>query len=275
MAFLDGIVHRLTADNLRRQRGNKDFVRAVQELSTLSVVKWEDDFIGDTLHSGYTLNTDGGTSLTIATATADGAATMVTAATTEKETDMSLNLEWAADQQCVMAALISVNSIADVKFEVGFTDVIVGTDLGAVNVLATPNYNAADAAVWVFDTDDTGNVALQGVGVDTGTGATKYEPANVGNADADAAPNANITMLLMVALNDSGDARYLYGDMSSNGTTDKNRMLKITQDSGWIEDSITPTVALTPYVFIQARTGTAKTLTLDYFGAWQYRYNAD
>jgi hypothetical protein len=61
----------------------------------------------------------------------------------------------------------------------------------------------------------------------------------------------------------------MVGGDSSEG--DWTKRLTMTYDSGWIADAITSTVALTPHIFVQNRTGSSRTLTVDALWAWQYR----
>ena len=59
------------------------------------------------------------------------------------------------DHGAVIVACLTVDIITGVKIEMGFTDV--ATDPGAVNVRATPTFNATDCALWCFDDNDNGN----------------------------------------------------------------------------------------------------------------------
>lgn len=181
----------------------------------------------------------------------------------------SLGLQYYGEHGAVFAAILSINTITTSKIEMGFTDVTAGTDAGAVNVLATPTFNATDWAGWVRDTDDT--ALWQATGVINGVAATKVEPTNLGDRGQDAIPTADVRELLIVALSD-GAARFYRGDMD-DGTTNMARALTVTYDSGWQPSFLTNTVALTPWLFVQSRAGSAsRTLTIDYWGTWQYRF---
>jgi len=275
--MLTPIIHRRTKDSLIRQRGNSREIQRHLELISDDIVKWEDDFLGDTLHSGYQAANNGTAAANIAisaptSAVADGQATLVSGTDDDGYSGASLGLHYYGSRHAVTSAILKVSAITTVKFEFGFTDVTAGTDAGATNVLATPTFNATDFAGWVFDTDDT--TGLQAVGVKNGTAATKVEPSSINGNDGDATPNADEWLYLAVALRGT-DARF-YAGLMHDGSNDNAKRLTITYDSDWKSGFITSTVALTPWVFVQSRAGAAsRTLTLDKWTAYQYRYTAD
>ena len=279
IANLPILKHR-TRDSLLSQRNNMDFVRQYLDLLSFDMVHWEDDFLGDTLHSGYQLAGEG-TSLAMSaptSATRNGYATMITGGTDNYAEIASLGLEWYAEQNCTFFALVAVNTITTVKIEVGFCDQTAATGGAASNntgaiaeVLATPDSTATDGACWVFDTDDTTSWQLFTVKNDATP--QKTEPSYIGNFDGDAAPQAGIFELLGVSLAGT-NARFYRGSMVGGDSTegDWTKRLTMTYDSGWIADAITSTVARTPHLFVQARVGSAsRTLTVDALWAWQYR----
>ena len=79
---------------------------------------------------------------------------------------------FAGDERPMFAARIKVNVATVGKLEVGFTDSL--ADVGAVNDLGAETARATDAAVFVWDADDTANI--QCFGVKTNNTATKGEP---------------------------------------------------------------------------------------------------
>lgn len=273
------LVHR-TRDALIRQKGNADFVRQYLDLLSLDMVSWDDDFLGDIIATQYTTNSNAGTALALSAGAKNGAATMVTAGTNNDDAVATLGLHYYGTHNAIMYAIVHLSSIAAVKCEVGFKDNITsanGADASAaavVSVLATPDSTAVDGACWVFDTDDTGS--WQAFGVKNNGTPSKVEPTYLGNFDGDAAPNASVYELLLVALQGSS-ARFYRGSMSGKDSSegDFTKRLTITYDSGWQADYITSTADVTPYVLLQTRTAGAKTMTVDRFGAYQYRHSSE
>ena len=155
-----------------------------------------------------------------------------------------------------MAVRLKLNNAATVKCEVGFTDVVSGTDAGVVNVLATPTVRAADAVVWAADTDDT--AYWQALGVDSGTITTKIEPSLA----IDATYNTFMVQL----------QRY---DSSSNIAAAQFRRADanghVTYTSDWMTAAVTSNVLLTPWVYVQNRTTSNRTCTIDFIHVWQRR----
>ena len=282
MPILQSPLVRRARDALERQQGNPLVTKQFLELLTPDVVEWKDDFLGDTLHGGYqTAVGTGATALAQTNPTSEarfGLATMVTPGTDNIPSVMSLGLHYRPDNYCVMLAGVSLSAITSVKLEVGFSDITATADdadgnSGAVAlVLATPTATRTDGAAWVFDTDDTTN--FQGFGVANTTVATKYEPTNFGNVDGDAAPNVDELDFLGVALA-GGSARFFRGDLVDVDGNDFAKKFTITSVSEWQASFITATAPVTPYIFLQNRSATGRTLTIDYFAAWGYRYNND
>ena len=151
---------------------------------------------------------------------------------------------------------LKLNNAATVKCEVVFTDVVSGTDAGVVNVLATPTVRAADAVVWAADTDDT--AYWQALGVDSGTITTKIEPSLA----IDATYNTFMVQL----------QRY---DSSSNIAAAQFRRADanghVTYTSDWMTAAVTSNVLLTPWVYVQNRTTSNRTCTIDFIHVWQRR----
>lgn len=271
-------VHR-SLDSLKRQQGNSEFFRDyLASLSLDHAAVWDDDFQGDTLHGGYQTAADAGaTALAITAPTSavrHGRATMVTGATSDEQSIMSLGLHYYGENGAVMYALVALSAITTVKVEIGFSDQTASTTTPAiVNSLSGETATATDGACWIFDTADSGNVGWQGFGVANGTVAAKYEPTVI-NYDGDNDPNAGEYELFSVELRGSS-ARFRRGDFVSSAGTDLARKLTMTADSGWLASMVTATVALTPHVLVQCRTTSSRTLTLDAFGARQWRFTAE
>src|SRR3990172_6366981 len=165
-----------TAERLRKRLGqhySKDFLT----LRAFNVSEWEDDFQGDLFRSGaapgmYQSTAAGANSATaaISTGVVNGAALLDAGDANAGRCDLSWGLHYQAQLNAVYIARFSINTLTTRKFEIGFTDVISGTDAGAVNVKATPTFNATNCVVLGYDTDDDTNLTL--VGNKAGTAAT-------------------------------------------------------------------------------------------------------
>ena len=285
MPLSDPPFFRRSKDALKRQQNNPAFTRQILELLTPDIAEWKDDFLGRTLSTGYQTAQGSGASTLAQTAPTSevrhGRATLVTGATDNESAAFSLGLHWRPDNYVVMIAGVALSNISDVKVEVGFSDITATTDSADANsgavaaVLATPTATRTDGAAWIYDTDDSSNAAFQGFGVANSVVATKYEPAgDFGNVDGDAVPNQDEFDYLGVALA-NGSARFFRGDFVDQDGNDNAKQFTITSVSEWQPSFITATAPVTPYVFVQARTTTTKTLTVDYFAVWGYRYNND
>lgn len=219
------------------------------EFLTGDLTEWKDDFLGDTLHGGYQSTASGANSVAAAmvTGTVNGEALLDAGDANTGRSDLSLGLHFQGQLNAVMAARIKVNTITNRKLEVGFTDVISGTDAGAVNVRATPSFNADDAVVICHDTTDS--AVLKFVGVAATVAGTAYSM------------NSLITtgfQTYIVALKDGAARAFV---LDANGAQ--------IEDTGWQASFITSTISLTPWVFVQNRSGTAGTATIDSLRVWQ------
>lgn len=214
-----------------------------------------DDFWGDLVKAEWATATSGTASAALV-ATADkanGEANMHAGTDDNGYSLATLRLNHRGDLNALMVARIQVDAITSVKIEVGFGDDI--DDAGYVNALDTPSATADDAAVFVFDTDATVDewhtfyVAAAGTPVATALGV---------------APVAATYETFLVALEGSG-GRFLRFDANE----------RLIYDSGWIASVITATDLLTPWLFVQARAGSAdRILTADYMACWQRRTTA-
>ena len=140
-----------------------------------------------------------------------------------------------------------VDTIATYKFEVGFTD---ATDNeGAVAVKTTPTATAADAAVVIFDTDDTTNVSLDMVTV----GGTDAVNLTVGTPNVTVAINTYYN--IMIALDEHKTCRYWIDNVYQGSTA-------LGPDV---------TVPLGLWLEVCPRTGSARDGYCSYVKAWQER----
>jgi hypothetical protein len=226
-----------TRDRLKRVRGGRDGLYPFLEHLTWDVVQYFDDFLGDTLSGTYEIITGVDGAITLLANQENGVAELRAsdgAGADNEYGGASLpELNWTGERNAIMACRLQIDALATVKVECGFTDVT--TDAGAVNVLATPSFTAANAAVWVLDTDDTAN--WQAVGVKAGTAATKIEPGTP--------PVAATYETLIVQLRDT-NAKFWRLNAAGGAV----------YESEWMTDAITADTALVPWVFVQLRTGT-------------------
>jgi len=257
------VQHVPSRQNLRNTMGlARDFGFA--EFNTTDMVVWDDDFLGDTLHGGYQTTAASGTALAIA-AGANGIATQVTQASEDAHANFTLGLDWQAQLMCAMAARVKIDAITDVKMEIGFTDVVSGTDAAAVNDLDGATFTATDCAVWAFDTDDSTDNWKLAATYDQGTNDTV--------TDTGFAPVADTYETLIVALEGTRTA----------GTTDAwtspatvhfyrlNKNGYQTYKSAPVTTGPTSNTLITPHLNVTTRNGTANTMTIDFLKVWQRR----
>lgn len=257
----DPVILKPTTHDLRkyaRPNGIYDFLS--RGGACLDLMSWEDDFLGDTINGTYATYANASGTVTLVTSPAAGNGIA------------SINAIGAADgdycglympnEPCmgqlnsvVAARVTGVTAITDVKFEIGFND-SPAANAGVVNALNTPTYNATDGAVWVFDTNDT--AYWQCAAVMAGVGITKLEPTSFGGSNA--APVVGTYQWFIVALSGT-TAKFI--SLDANGRT--------IYESGWQASAITAATTLSPWIFVQNRTTTAKSLYVDYFGFWQRR----
>ena len=136
------------------------------------------------------------------------------------------------DNYCGLFARVTVDNVATVKMEIGFTDVT--TDAGFTNALATPTFTADNACGWVFDTIDT--AYWQCVGVKDTTAATKIEPK--------IAPVATTWEWMGVVI-EGNNAKFYRLDANAN----------LTYESDWMTSAIEGGTKICPWVFVQLRGG--------------------
>ncbi len=229
------------------------------ELLTFDTEKWEDDFIGDLMYGGavpgvYTNYTNASGTFTLLNDSTRGSVARLSTigATANDYIQTYLKGLYAQGQKnAFLAARIYLANVSSIKIEMGFADAEVA---GVVNVLATPTFNATDGVVWAFDTNDTGNaVGFQLVGVDTAVGATKIEPSEI-------TVTAATWYTLGIQLKDGNAKGFIW---------DENGLL--VTDTDWMTSAVTSTVSLLPHMFLQTRTGTAKTCDIDLLKIWQRR----
>ena len=244
-----------TTRNLKRRLGSRaerDFLELASMTISDGPFPGGDGFQGDTLWGGYQSTASGAASAAaaISTGVVNGAALLDAGTDNAGRSDLSWGLHYQAQLNAIYIARFSINTLTTRKFEIGFTDVISGTDAGAVNVKATPTFNATNCVVLVYDTDDDTNLTL--VGNKAGTAATV--------ADFSTALSAATYYYFGVAL---------FGDDNAKGfLLDANGALL---EEETIEDAVTADTLLTPWLFVQNRAANAGSMTVDYHRAYQRR----
>lgn len=246
-----------TTERLRRA---KSAIPSVLELSGMDVFFWRDDFVGDLFYGGaapgvYQSTASGTAAATaaISTGTVNGAILLDAGTDNAGRSDLSLGLHYRGDRNAHVWWRAQVSAVTSEKFELGFTDVVSGTDAGAVNVKATPTFNATDAVVICLDTTNNSTLALMAVKAGT----------------AETTVNFNTTL---AAATDYYFGIELRGDQARGYLLDANA--RLIEKTAWMDDAVTETVLLTPWAFQQNRSASQRTMTIDMLYAYQRRTNA-
>ena len=245
-----------TVNNLRGKRAGLGAAWPFVELGfpPLGIMVWDDHFVGDLFYGGaapgvYQSTAAGAASVTLAlVAGAVGGRALLDAGTDDDgRSDMSLGLHYQGQLNCVVWWRFQVNTLSTMKFELGFTDVVSGTDAGAALSKSGNTWTATDAVVLIIDTDDDANLSL--MGVDSGVAATPV--------DFDVALVAATFYYLGLALEDTVAEGVL---LDANG-----RFL----DRKTITAACSEDVGLTPWAFVQNRSTVQRTMTIDRLVAYQ------
>ena len=250
-----------------RKTGN-GFKRDHSLYTSVHVTKWEDDFLGDVIRDQYTI-VIGGTAdaADIVAGQANGVLRIDSGTDDDNVASVELGRNWKGDLNCVAEARIASEAVADCKIVFGFTDELYATDAaGPINVLATPSINASDCAVWVLDTDDTGNLELQAVSAKGGAILTKLEPSA-----ASTGPTFVAGEYLTLTVACRGDfTRFIAAmdaaDVAGTGVDEPYF------DSGWLAIGIEGGTNLNPILESTTRNGGAGNyIDVDYLNVWQSR----
>lgn len=236
-------------DRLKRVRGGRDGLYPFLEHLTWDIVWHFDDFVGDTVIDKYEVVTGVDGAIAILADQPNGIAELSASVGNGADNEyagFSLpELAFTSDRNAIMAVRFNIDAITMIKVEVGFTDVT--TDAGAVNVLATPSFTATDAALWVYDRDDT--AFWQAVGVQNGIAATKIED--------EIAPTAGTFETMIVQLHDTNAK---FWRLAAGGG--------VNYESAWMVNAVTATTALVPWVFVQLRAATIdRNVRIDFIDA--------
>ena len=241
-------------------------------LNVVQMLPGGDDFLGDTLRTDiYTVSNGGGASAAspvITANTLNGVCDFVTgtAGDSTASSEISSGRAFRGDRSCVMVALLSVDVITGVKIEVGFTDV--NNDPGAVATKATPTFTATDCALWVLDTTDNSN--WEGLAANNGS------TSPMATVEAGISPTAATMEWLMVELlrtdSSSSECAVIFRRFTEAGLMTFGPEIGSSAIGGQADpQGPNSDVLLTPWVYVEARNSTSKTLSLDYINAWQYR----
>ena len=228
----------------------------IEALSFMDLNRWDDDFQGDTLHGGYQSTASGAASAAAAlvAGTLGGIVRLDTGTDDNGRSDLSLGRHYTGEQAALMVARVKISAITSFKLEIGFTDVVSGTDAGAVNNADTPTFNADDFCGLVFDTDYfTGSAAgrLMGVAATVAAAVTNTAFTPTAAAYFTVAIALQDTTMHVVIMNASHEVLY----------------------RGQLALAITKTVLLTPWIFAQTRViTTGKTLDIDKLHVRQHIY---
>lgn len=227
----------------------------------LGITAWDDEFQGDQLRydstapGAYqsTASGTGAATFAISAGLVGGQALLDPGSDNAGRSDVSLGLHYTGSRFAVCIWRFRYgDNITSSKLEIGFTDVVSGTDAGAVNVKATPSFNASDAVVLVRDTDDDTNLTL--VGVQAGTAATAY--------DFTTALASDTFYYGVVALRGTRAVGYL---LDADGN-----VVERQPTSGYMENAVTAATLLTPWAFAQNRSAAQRRVYTDRLKVYQF-----
>ena len=230
----------------------KDFLK----FHSLGVAVHDDHFMGDLFKGGAApgmyQSTASGTVAAVAaidTGTVNGQILLDPGTDNGGRSDLSLGRHFRGNLNCVVAVRMQHNTTVGAgKVEVGFTDVVSGTDAGAVATKATPTFTADDAAILVMDTNDDSQFTLMGVAATTVSSVI----------DTAFTPTANTFYTYIVACIDTTMYAYI---LDAHGA--------IQYRSAGLSGGPTATVLLTPWVFCQNRSGARRGINIDRITVWQ------
>lgn len=209
-----------------------------------------DDFLGDALNLDlYTIATKGSDGQTVDFAILSGSPSGLIRGTTGDDAagtyatngiQLGGALQWKADQGGLeFEAKVKVSAITDIAIYVGFSDQVSSLEEAASLSGTTFTTNATDAVGFLFDTAATTDT-IRAVGVANGTDAT--------HVDTSVAYVADTYKILGIKLDSSGNATFLIDDVAV----------------AYVEDAVTATVALAPYIGVCSRGAATRTCTVDY-----------
>ena len=245
----------------RRLKQGRHRIPSLLDLMMMDIAYWDDDFWGDQMRYDATApgtyqstaSGAGAVAAAISTGVVNGAILLDAGTADDGRSDLSLGLHYRGDLNAIIWWRAQVSAITSVKFELGFTDVVSGTDAGGVNVKATPSFTATDGVFLVYDRDDDANLTL------------------VGGQNGAAATAIDFSTVLAAATN------YRFG-IELRDTRARGFLLnaddQLIEETVWMESAVTAATLLTPWAFLQNRSATQRTMTIDHLRAYQRRTTA-
>lgn len=195
-----------------------------------------DDFIGDALDAKYAASVGTGTQTVGVTEGLNGTATLTTDTNTNDSAGLLYQRHWDGTRGFYFIARAKLDTITLSKFEIGVADAVTG-DTGMVATKATPTHTGTSYAVFCRDTTDDTNVTF----ISAAGGATGA------NSDWSGTFSADTYYTFEIRGQNGAVSGYINGQFVGGG-------------------AITAATDVTPHLFVQTRTGAARTLTVDYQG---------
>lgn len=218
-------------------------------IGQMGLVKFEDDFIGDTLASDLWLgDADSGATAPAIVAAAGGAVDLVGGATDDAVSEMAGPIIFKPSLGGVyFETRVKLSAITTIAACVGLFDArAYAATLPITYATTTYTTNPVSGVGIVFDTDGTDTDVWHGIGVKANTDTA---------AVALAAPVAATYETLGIAIDVDGTA-YFYQNDALIGSK---------------ANAVTAATLVAPYVGIMARTTASRTLTCDYVRCYQAR----
>lgn len=211
--------------------GDENALLAASAIADYNV--WKDMFWGDQIDAKYpAASTDTGT-VTFTEHNLGHFLEFKSSAGNDKYAGQGVGLQWSGDRGILLQGIIvTPAAITAMKFEFGLSDA--DDDAGAVLDKSAETSTATDFAVIVYDTDDDANIAFV-----TATGGTVAATQDI------VAAAVSTTYRLAVRVEGDSCSAYLNGSQIAGGA-----------------HVLDGSVALTPWCFVQARSGTERILQL-------------
>lgn len=255
---------------------NRDTVRKVStrgvEFDILNLlcrdtVRFQEDFLRTDSLADFTVDGKGTETATALVSAGVGHVDLITG-TSDNDTSFIYlpNLTLVPNKNPVFIVRLNLASIAAVKCEVGLSDTVTAAVLGATgtgvvdSLAATPTLTtgASDVVAAIMDTDSALDDPTYWRLVTAKAGTTALATYDANKPAAVRAPVAATYQWIALGLRASLESTpKIIVDLYVNG-------VHLVSS---INDAITQSATLNPYVMVQTRTTAAKTLSLDYFEA--------
>lgn len=201
---------------------------------------WFDDYYGDTVGELYPASIGTGTQVVgVANTSRNGLLTLTTGANSDDSAGQVFGFHWRASDRIYYHGRYSMDAITTANWQVGLTDSGGNADTGPIVVKATPTFNATNAAMMCFDTNEDTNVTF--ITANGGVVGANVDATN----GAQLAAGTFFTVEIVVA---GGFASgYFNGAYVGGG-------------------AISASAALSPFAYSRTRTTATRTLSVDYQG---------